>query len=168
MSSIHTIWFLPKNLHVSEERSSLLSPRVLYISPQSCLLFISSLEQPLSFLSIGCLERKWSHSVMFDSTTPWTVVYQVPLSMGFFQARILEWVVIFSSRGSSWPRDQTRISCVSFLGRQILNHWATREAPVLWVATSNPLVCVWDKKILAFSVGEVSPIWKSIQIVVWL
>ena len=74
----------------------------------------------------------------------------------------------FLLQGSSWPRDQTRISCVSFLGRQILNHWATREAPVLWVATSNPLVCVWDKKILAFSVGEVSPIWKSIQIVVWL
>ena len=24
--------------------------------------------------------------------TPWTASYQVPLSMGFFQARILEWV----------------------------------------------------------------------------
>ena len=24
--------------------------------------------------------------------TPWTVAYQVPPSMGFFQARILEWV----------------------------------------------------------------------------
>ena len=29
------------------------------------------------------------------------------------QARILEWVSIYSSRGSSQPRDQTRISCVS-------------------------------------------------------
>ena len=32
---------------------------------------------------------------------------------GIFQARILEWVVISSSRGSSRSRDQTRISCVS-------------------------------------------------------
>ena len=29
---------------------------------------------------------------------------------GISQARILEWVAIFFSRGSSWPRDQTRIS----------------------------------------------------------
>ena len=26
--------------------------------------------------------------------TPWTAAYQVPLSMGFFQARVLEWVAI--------------------------------------------------------------------------
>ena len=32
---------------------------------------------------------------------------------GIAQARILEWVAISSSRGSSKPRDQTRISCVS-------------------------------------------------------
>ena len=30
-----------------------------------------------------------------------------------FQAKILEWVAIFSSRGSSWPRDQTHISCIA-------------------------------------------------------
>ena len=29
---------------------------------------------------------------------------------GISQAKILEWVAIFSSRGSSWPRDQMRIS----------------------------------------------------------
>ena len=33
------------------------------------------------------------------------------------QARILKWVVISSSRGFSWPRDQTHISCVSCPGR---------------------------------------------------
>ena len=32
---------------------------------------------------------------------------------GILQARILEWVAIFSSRGSSWPRDQTRVFCIS-------------------------------------------------------
>ena len=47
---------------------------------------------------------------------------------GILRARILEWVTISSSRGSSWPRDQTQVSCVSFIGRQILYHWATWEA----------------------------------------
>ena len=42
-----------------------------------------------------------------------------------FQARILEWVVISSSRGSSWPRDQSRILCVSCTGEWILYHCAT-------------------------------------------
>ena len=37
-----------------------------------------------------------------------------------FQARILEWVTISFSRGSSRPRDGTLISCI---GRWILNHW---------------------------------------------
>ena len=32
---------------------------------------------------------------------------------GIFQARILEWVAIFFSRGSSQPRDRAHISCVS-------------------------------------------------------
>ena len=32
---------------------------------------------------------------------------------GIFQARILEWVAISSSRGSSQPRDQTLISCIA-------------------------------------------------------
>ena len=38
---------------------------------------------------------------------------------GISQARILEWVVIYSSRGSSQPRDQTDVSCVSYIGRWI-------------------------------------------------
>ena len=39
---------------------------------------------------------------------------------GILQARMLEWVAIPFSRGSSQPRDQTRVSCVSCIGRQIL------------------------------------------------
>ena len=44
---------------------------------------------------------------------------------GISQARILEWAAIFSSRRSSGPRDQIRVSCI---GRWILYHWATWEA----------------------------------------
>ena len=46
-----------------------------------------------------------------------------------FQARILEGIVIYSSRGPSWPRDQSCISCDSCIGRQTLYHWATWEVP---------------------------------------
>ena len=45
---------------------------------------------------------------------------------GIFQARILEWTAISSSRGSSWHRDGTFISCA---GRQILYLCVTGEAP---------------------------------------
>ena len=43
------------------------------------------------------------------------------------QAGILEWVAISFSKWSSQISDWTPISCI---GRQILNHWATREAHV--------------------------------------
>ena len=44
---------------------------------------------------------------------------------GIFQARILKWVAISSSRGSSQPRDQTHMSCISCMDRWILYHCAT-------------------------------------------
>ena len=39
--------------------------------------------------------------------------------------RMLEWVAYHFSRGSSWPRNQTGISCIA--GR-FFTSWATREA----------------------------------------
>ena len=44
---------------------------------------------------------------------------------GIFQARVLEWVAISFCRGSSWPRDQTQVSCIA--GRRF-TLWAIREA----------------------------------------
>ena len=44
---------------------------------------------------------------------------------GIFQARILEWVAISYSRGSSQPRNWTHVSCASCIGRQILYHCTT-------------------------------------------
>ena len=41
---------------------------------------------------------------------------------GILQARLLEWVPISFSRGSSWPSDWTQVSCI--VGR-LLNDWAT-------------------------------------------
>ena len=57
-----------------------------------------------------------------------------------FQVRILEWVAISYSMGSSQPRERTHVSCVSCLDRQILSHCATWEAPFtsswLWIGAS--------------------------------
>ena len=53
-----------------------------------------------------------SHVQLF--VTPQTVACGTPLH-GIFPARILEWLAISFSRGSSWPRDWTRVSCVSFI-----------------------------------------------------
>ena len=62
----------------------------------------------------------FSHVRLF--VTPWTVAHRAPLSMGIFQARILEWVAAPFSRGSSRPRDQTHISYISCTGRRVLYH----------------------------------------------
>ena len=42
---------------------------------------------------------------------------------GILQARILQWVPMSSSRGSSQPRDRTRVSC--------LLHWQTGSLPLV-------------------------------------
>ena len=39
-------------------------------------------------------------SGMSDSVTPWTIACKAPLFMGFFPARILEWIAMLSSRQS--------------------------------------------------------------------
>ena len=50
--------------------------------------------------------------------------YSLPGSSAqhILQARILEWVAISCSRGSSWPRDQTQVSYVFCIGRRVLYH----------------------------------------------
>ena len=57
--------------------------------------------------------------------TPWTAALQAPLPMGFLQARILEWVAMPYSKGSSQPRDQTQ---ASHIAGDFFTIWATREA----------------------------------------
>ena len=47
---------------------------------------------------------------------------------GIFQARVLEWIAISFSRGSSWPRNRTQVSHIA--GRRF-TFWATREALII-------------------------------------
>ena len=59
---------------------------------------------------------------------------------GISQARILEWIAILFARESSWPRYRTQVSCI---GRWILHHLNTREAPMLCYAMSDS---VWPHR----------------------
>ena len=58
---------------------------------------------------------------------------------GILQARILEWVAISFSRGSSWPRDQTQVSRIA--GRHF-NLWATRRR-TFWSTIQGIPTVLW-------------------------
>ena len=65
------------------------------------------------------------------------------------QARVQEWVTISFSRGYSWPRDWTQVSCI---GRRILYRWATREAlydlgiiPAALGPCAHPSLKIWGR-----------------------
>ena len=53
----------------------------------------------------------FSHVQLFGAL--WTVSPPDSSVHGIFQARIIEWVAMFSFRASSQPRDQTSISCIA-------------------------------------------------------
>ena len=80
----------------------------------------------------GCSVAK-SHPTFFcdrmDCSLPGSSVHGTP------QARILKWVAISFSRGSSWPRDQTYVSCV---GKWHLYHWDIWDIPIgKWMPTNG-------------------------------
>ena len=63
------------------------------------------------------------------------------------QARILEWVVMPSSRGSSWPRDQACISYASSIGRYFLHHYSHLGSPTRLNSTTYSLSSSVDYKL---------------------
>ena len=113
-----------------------------------------------------------------DSSQPGSSVH------GIFQARILEWVTISFSRGSPWPRDRTRVSCI--VGRcftvwathlllqgifptqglnpglshcrQILYQLSHRGKPAEGKANANPQSIKWGRKVRCWQR------WGSLQV----
>ena len=86
-----------------------------------CVCALASFESLLDYYERMCSVAKSNPTLCnpTDYSTPGFSVH------GISQARILAWVAISFSRGSSWPRDRT---CVSCIGRWILYPWAAREA----------------------------------------
>ena len=67
-----------------------------------------------------CMLSHFSHVALCD---PMDCSLSGFCVQGTLQGRILEWVAISFSRRSSWPRDWTHISHVSWTDRWVLDHW---------------------------------------------
>ena len=115
LTNVITWWSMirsPKNLFTQSFHTKEITASTLSISSN------------LGALSV-CV-RMLSHTLL--SVTPWTVRPPGSSVHGIFQARTLEWVAISNSKGYSWRRDGTGVSCISCISRQILYRCATWEA----------------------------------------
>ena len=85
---------------------------------QILIHWLSTKKQKLSFDCCWCLVSKSCLSLCnhMDCSPLGSPVH------GISQARILEWVSVSFSRGSSWPRDRTWVSCT---GGRVLYDWAS-------------------------------------------
>ena len=72
-----------------------------------------------------------------DYRLPGSTVHRI------LQASMLEWVAMPFSRGSSRPRDQTLVSCVSCIGRWIIYHWAPRKPQSAYSSALHPEITVF-------------------------
>ena len=72
-----------------------------------------------------------------DYRLPGSTVHRI------LQASKLEWVAMPFSRGSSPPRNQTLVSCVSCTGRWILYHWAPRKPRSAYSSALYPEITVF-------------------------
>ena len=79
---------------------------------------------PTFFRLHACMLSHFGHDRLCDPMDHSPPSSSIP---GVLQVRILEWVAMPSSRGSSQPRDQTCISYVSCIGRQVLYQWCHLE-----------------------------------------
>ena len=85
-----------------------------------------------SSLKVKSFSHVWLLVTSRDCSLPGSSVH------GIFQARVLEWVAIAFSRGSSWPRDRTQVSHT--VGRRF-TIWATREVLLFSAMYINPFEC---------------------------
>ena len=116
-----------------------------------------------------------SHTWFF--VIPWTVACQASLSMEFSRQEYWRGCHLFL-QGSSWIMEQTCVSFVSCIGRKILYHHATLEAPYysIWLKSLKYLLSSSSKfphstKILDSSLGfcilEVQQICPRLYVNLW-
>ena len=141
-------WFLLFNSLQAQQKTSLPHeewPHLLHSFPPAEEYLLSP---PLLLL--------FSHSVMSNSCDPMDCSAPGSSVHGISQGRILQWVAIFSSRASSWPKDQTRISCIAGifftaepLGKPLslwptvnLSTWAENQLHILPTFPGNILLII--------------------------
>jgi len=117
-----------------------------------------------------CVCKLLSHVQLFAN--PWTLcsppahsAHQNSSVHGILQARILEWVAIPFSRGSSQPRDQTQVSC---LAGGFFTIWATSEAQLDNTLVSKGQSRHWMKNAnWGNPKGFYSKNWETSLLIVW-
>ena len=137
VSFYHVMIFLAgsgvDNIKVAKVRKKRLILRILMETmqrPWKCL-------RKCSYLAYSSLPRcSVAHSCL-TLCDPRDCSQRCVFVHGISQARILEWIAISSSRGSSQPRDQTRVSSISRIVRQILYHCTSWEAPYCTTLNAN-------------------------------
>ena len=115
-------WSFSISISPSNEYSGLISIRTEWFDLPALQGTLKSLLQHHISLSLYRKALLCSYPTLWDPmdcSLPGSSVH------GIFQARILEWVAIPFSRGSSWPRDRTCVSC--FTG-EFVTVGAIREA----------------------------------------
>ena len=115
------------NLYISywfEENSHFGNFQCLKMNKHYCACLLSS---------FSCVWLLWNPK---DCSPPDSSV------LGIFQARIVEWVAMPSSRGSSWISDWTRVSHI--VGR-FFTHWETWEAQALLCDAVNKIFILSEK-----------------------
>ena len=123
-------WSLSFNISLSNEYSGLISLRIDWFDLPVVHRTLKKESSPASqFESINssgfrCCEVKWSCSSCLALCDPMDYSLAGSSIHGIFQARVLEWVAISFSRGSSWPRDGTQ---VSHIVDRCFTVWATSE-----------------------------------------
>lgn len=99
-----------------------MSIQVLYPFLNWLVCFLSLSFRSFSLYS-GCMRAQ---SCLFETT--WIAACRL-LGPWNFPGKILEWVAIFFLRGFSWPKDQTRVTCI---GRWVLFLLSRLESPPSW------------------------------------
>ena len=150
-----------------------LSYNIFYVTfiPFLILTLSLTLFNPVQFLpfpwniSPAYVSEKVKVLVAQSCLTLWNSVdCSLPASSvcGILQARIVEWVAIPFSRGSSWPRGQTQVSCIA--GR-FFTIWATSPLSLkssLSFNHTNDSACNTDSS-MAWAV-LILPFWSSITL----
>ena len=84
----------------------------------------------------------WSHSHIWLFAIPWTVAHQATLPLEFPRQEYWSGLPFPFSKGSSWPRDQTWVSCIA---RGSFTIWSTKEAPIKWDSNKDMEHQGWGK-----------------------
>ena len=117
------------NDHLCKDRGAVIYPtlwmRKLRLWQLKIIAFHKKASQGGSEVPLSCLTL----CDPMDCSLPGSSVH------GILHARIMEWVAISFSRGSSWPRDWTQVSRI--VGRHF-TVWATREERALPKSASWP------------------------------